>query len=529
MTFPQTGICAGFASLKEPRMDRPSVATSGLVVLAAACAWIVPVTNSMAHNADDPAAIADRLPPPAKIQVDFSRDVKPLFAKYCLNCHGPDKQQAGLRLDVQGDAVRGGDSGAAFEVGKSGGSLLIKYVAGLDPDIVMPPEGDKFSRDDVALLRAWIDQGAKWSDDPGNEAKSNATHWAFRPIQRPLLPKIKLENWVSNPIDRFILAKLEPKKIAPAPEADRRTLIRRLSLDLLGLPPAPAEIRAFLDDTRPDAYELLVDTLLASPHFGERWGRHWLDLARYADSDGYEKDSPRPFAWRYRNWVIEAINNDMPFDQFTIEQLAGDLLPNATLEQKVATGFHRNTLTNKEGGVDQEEFRVAAVVDRVNTTSTVWLGLTLGCAQCHSHKYDPILMHEYYGMFAFFNQGQEVDLAAPLPDEAEKFAQAKRAYDAAHAPFLAAISDFEKTQLPERQAAWERDLDKSSLPAWTTLEPVSITATGGAKLVRQADGSYLATGENKPVETYTLQIKVNLQGITAFRLEVLPFKLLQGY
>jgi hypothetical protein len=506
-----------FPALKELRMARPSVATSGLIVLV--LAWIA---RAAVCGADDAAAIADKLPSPAKIQVDFNRDVKPLFAKYCFNCHGPDKQQAGLRLDVQGDAVRGGDSGPAFEAGKSGTSLLIKYVAGLDPDIVMPPEGDKLTKDDVALLRAWIDQGVKWPEGSGSDAKGNAAHWSFRPIRRPELPKTKTETWAGNSIDRFILAKLEPKKISPAPEADRRTLIRRLSLDLLGLPPTPGEIRAFLDDARPDAYELLVDRLLASPHFGERWGRHWLDLARYADSDGYEKDSPRPFAWRYRNWVIDAINNDMPFDQFTIEQLAGDMLPNATLEQKVATGFHRNTLTNKEGGVDQEEYRVAAVVDRVNTTSTVWLGLTLGCAQCHSHKYDPILLHEYYGMFAFFNQGQEIDVAAPLPAEAETYAQAKRAYDATHAPFLTAISEFEKTKLAERQVAWEKDLDKSSLPAWTTLEPVSITANGSAQFAKQTDVSYLVTGENKPVETYTLRIKANLKGITALRLEVLP-------
>jgi hypothetical protein len=427
-----------------------------------------------------------------------------------------------LRLDVPGDAVRGGDSGPAFEAGKSAGSLLVKYIAGLDPDIVMPPEGYKFSNDEVALFRAWIDQGAKWPDDSSGNGKVDTRHWSFQPIRRPGDPKVKSEDWVRNPIDRFVVAKLEHLQIAPSPEANRRTLIRRLSLDLLGLPPTPAEIREFLDDTRPDAYDLLVDRLLTSPHFGERWGRHWLDLARYADSDGYEKDSPRPFAWRYRNWVIDAINNDMPFDQFTIEQLAGDLLPNATVEQKVATGFHRNTLTNKEGGVDQEEFRVNAVIDRVNTTSTVWLGLTMACSQCHSHKYDPLLMHEYYGMFAFFNQGNEVDLPAPLPAEAAAYAQAKTAYAAAHAPYLAAIADFEKTQLPDRLTAWEQGLDKSSLPTWTILEPTSIAATGGVKFVRQADGSYLATGENKPVETYTLQFQGGMEGFTAFRLDAIP-------
>jgi hypothetical protein len=498
-------------------MNRPRVGFIGLLIAAVVCA-----RHPASFGCQDAKTRTDKLPAPAKVQVDFVRDIQPLLAKHCAKCHGSEKQVSGLRLDVPGDAVRGGDSGPAFEAGKSADSLLIKYIAGLDPDIVMPPEGDLVSNDEVALFRAWIDQGAKWPDILAGDGKLNTGHWAFHPIRRPAEPSLKSEGWVRNGIDRFVATKLEALGIAPSPEADRRALIRRLSLDLLGLPPTPAEIREFLDDARPEAYEILVDRLLKSPHFGERWGRHWLDLARYADSDGYEKDSPRPFAWRYRNWVINAINNDMPFDQFTIEQLAGDLLPNATLEQKVATGFHRNTLTNKEGGTDQEEFRVAAVIDRVNTTSTVWLGLTLGCAQCHSHKYDPLLMHEYYGMYAFFNQGNEVDLPAPLPAEAEAYAQAKSAYDAAHAPYLAAITEFEKTQLPDRLTVWEQGLDKSSLPIWTILEPISIAATGGAKFARQNDGSYLASGENKPVDTYTLEFKGGLQGISALRIEVLP-------
>lgn len=407
-------------------------------------------------------------------------------------------------------------------MGKSADSLLIKYVAGVDPELVMPPDGDKLTKEEVGLLRAWIDQGAKWPRDADGGDTGAATHWAFRPIKRPELPKLDDEAKAGNAIDRFVLAKLESRKIAPAPEADRRTLIRRLSLDLLGLLPTPTEVESFTADKNPDAYEQLVDRLLASPHFGERWGRHWLDLARYADSDGYEKDSPRPFAWRYRNWVIDTVNRDMPFDQFTIEQLAGDLVPNATLEQKVATGFHRNTLTNKEGGVDQEEFRVAAVIDRVNTTSTAWLGLTMGCAQCHSHKYDPIVMHEYYGIFAFFNQGQEVDIPAPLPDEGAAYEKVKKTYDEAHAPYLAAVAAFEKDQLPARQAAWEGAVDLATLPLWTVLEPTAMTATGNAKFTKQPDGSVLVSGENKPAETYTITAKVAFQGITAFRLEVLP-------
>ncbi len=229
---------------------------------------------------------------------------------------------------------------------------------------------------------------------------------------------------IHNPIDDFVREELAKTGLEPAPEADRSTLLRRLSLDLTGLPPTPERVAKFLDDPRPDAYDRLVDELLASPHFGERWGRYWLDLARYADSDGYEKDSPRPFAYRYRDWVINAINADIPFDRFTIEQLAGDLLETQGVSddeverRRVATGFHRNTLTNKEGGADQEEFRVAATVDRVNTLGSVWFGLTLGCAQCHTHKYDPISQREYYQLFAFFNSIDETNL--PVPTEAER-------------------------------------------------------------------------------------------------------------
>src|SRR5262245_43443377 len=238
-------------------------------------------------------------------------------------------------------------------------------------------------------------------------------HWAFKAPERSPLPQVNDHRWVQSPIDAFVLARLETEQIAPSPEADRRTLIRRLSLDLLGLPPTPDACKSFLEDKRADAYEGLVDRLLASAHFGEHWGRHWLDLARYADSDGYEKDAVRPYAYLYRDWVIHAINSDMPFDQFTIEQLAGDLLPEATLEQKIATGFHRQTLTNKEGGVDQEEFRCKATVDRTSTTGTIWLGLTVGCAECHTHKYDPITQREYYQLYAFFNNASEKEIPAP--------------------------------------------------------------------------------------------------------------------
>jgi hypothetical protein len=362
----------------------------------------------------------EKLPPAAAGPVDFIHDVKPIFVERCYECHSAKKQEAGLRLDRRTDALAGGDSGLVLQPGKSADSLLIQYVSGLDQDTVMPPEGDRLTAQQVGVLRAWIDRGMPWpeeADSPSTAASSQA-HWSFQPLKRPALPAVRQVSWVRNPIDRFILTKLEGVDIEPSPEAERATLIRRLYLDLLGLPPTPEAIEAFVEDDRANAYEDLVDELLASPHFGERWGRHWLDLARYADSNGYENDKPRPDAWRYRDWVIDAFNNDMPFDQFTVEQMAGDLLPDAPLEQKIATGFHRMSLSNGTGGSDKEEFRIKAIKDRVNTTGTVWLGLTLGCCQCHSHKYDPILHREYYQLFAFFNRCDDTNI--PLGPKKEQ-------------------------------------------------------------------------------------------------------------
>jgi hypothetical protein len=277
-------------------------------------------------------------------------------------------------------------------------------------------------------------------------------HWSFQSIVRPAVPRVSSADWVRNPIDAFILRRLEEEKVEPSPVADRATLVRRLSLDLTGLPPAPDLARDFVNDPRPSAYARLVDRMLESPHFGEQWGRHWLDLARYADSDGYEKDSVRPWAWRYRDWVIQAINDDMPFERFTREQLAGDLLENATVEQKIATGLHRNTLTNKEGGVDQEEFRCQAVVDRVNTTATIWLGLTVGCAECHDHKYDPISQKEFYRLFAFFNSADEKDIAAPLDGELAAYRLAHERWRARHTQLEADRVRYAAEELPERIA-----------------------------------------------------------------------------
>jgi hypothetical protein len=335
--------------------------------------------------------------------------------------------------------------------GRSAESKLVHAAAGTDPDAKMPPTGPALTAAQVGTLRAWIDQGADYGRRAAantNSAKSD--HWAFQPIRRPAVPALATHHSpLTNPIDAFILARLEKEGLKPSPEADRGTLIRRVSLDLSGLPPTPEEVDAFVKDASPGAYERVVERLLASPHYGERWARHWLDSARYADSDGYEKDSGRPFAWRYRDWVIDALNADVPFDRFTIEQLAGDLLPGATLDQKIATGFHRNTLTNKEGGVDQEEFRVAAVVDRVTTTGKVWLGLTVGCCQCHDHKYDPLSQREFYQLFAYFNSDREADVNAPLPGEAEKLKAQQAAFDAEKAKLQSAVDEAKEKKLPD--------------------------------------------------------------------------------
>ena len=289
-------------------------------------------------------------------------------------------------------------------------------------------KGNGFRLSRSGLLRAWIDQGAKWPAEADAIASAASTHWAYKKPERPALPKVKNAAWPRNEIDLFVLARLEKEGLTPQPEVDRARLIRRVSLDLIGLPPTIEEVDAFLADKSPDAYDKVVDRLLSSPHYGERWARPWLDLARYADTNGYEKDSRRVM-WPYRDWVINALNKNMPFDEFTIEQLAGDLLPNATLDQKIATGFHRNTMINAEGGVDPEEYRVAAVIDRVNTTATVWLGTTLGCCQCHSHKYDPFKQKDYYQFMAFFNNTADIgpgeDPKLELPEAAGQGAGGK--------------------------------------------------------------------------------------------------------
>jgi hypothetical protein len=347
--------------------------------------------------------------------VDFARDVRPILDRRCVHCHGAQKQRGGLRLDSAAGLRGGGDSGPLVVPGDSAKSRLYRALTGMHAVAVMPPKGERLPPAELDLIKAWIDQGAKLPlGEKSVVAGPRSTHWSFQPVKRPPIPSTRMGP-LGNPIDAFVLARLEKEGLRPSPEADRVTLLRRLALDLTGLPPAPEDVDAFVHDRRPNAYERQVDRLLASPHHGERWGRHWLDLARYADSNGYSVDSPRSI-WPYRDWVIDALNSDLPFDRFTVEQLAGDLLPGATRSQRTATGFHRNTMINEEGGIDLEQFRVEAVIDRVNTTGAVWMGLTLGCAQCHSHKFDPISQRDYYQLFAFFNSQDEQTLPLGVPD-----------------------------------------------------------------------------------------------------------------
>jgi uncharacterized protein DUF1553/uncharacterized protein DUF1549/cytochrome c len=358
------------------------------------------------------SALAQQAKPPSFSRDDlifFEEKVRPLLHSQCLTCHSHEKKTSGLSLETREEILTGGNRGPAAEPGKPDHSRLV-HVLTFTGDVKMPPTG-QLKPDEIAVIRRWVEAGLPWPDDRTTRAayQTPSTHWSFQPPKMSAEPVVKDKMWPRNSIDRFVLARLEKEGLRPSPEADKATLIRRLSLDLLGLPPAPADVDAFLSDKRLDAYERLVERLLASPHYGERWARHWLDVARYADTNGFGFDRARVM-WRYRDWVIRALNQDMPFDQFVIEQLAGDLLPNATLDQKIATGFHRNTMINEEGGVDQEQYRIEAVFDRVKTTGAAFLGLTTGCAQCHDHKYDPISQREFYQLFAFFNNQDEPSL-----------------------------------------------------------------------------------------------------------------------
>ncbi|MEY3175408.1 MAG: hypothetical protein RLZZ436_3322 [Planctomycetota bacterium] len=424
--------------------------------------------------------------------VDFQRQIRPILSNHCLPCHGADEtsREADLRLDLREDAIR-----SAIIPGNASDSPLFHRITSPDPDVVMPPpaSGKPLTADQIRLLQDWISSGAEYQQ-----------HWAFAPIQQPQLPAEQSNDWCRNPIDGFILQRLKQAGLEPSPEADRGVLIRRLYQDLLGILPSPEETANFLADSAPDAWEQLVDRVLRNPHYGERWGRHWLDQARYADSNGYTIDGPRVM-WPYRDWVIAALNNDLPFDQFTVEQLAGDLLETPTLAQRVATGFHRNTMINEEGGVKPDQFRNEALIDRVNTTGAVWLGLTVGCAQCHSHKYDPLSHTEYYRLYAFFNAAADANSIGETVEVREQE--------------LLGWTHEQQQQITELQQLrrLRQELEKStkagdSLPGlawnWQSAPVAAVGASGSSILKIQPDGSLLAKTHAAATDTFTVKLQL---------------------
>jgi hypothetical protein len=481
------------------------------------------------------------LEPLAAAGPDFNRDVRPILSNRCFKCHGPDEanQEAGLRLDRREAALRQLDSGArAIVPGHADSSELVARIASDDPDLVMPPPHTKvsLSADEQRILTEWIEAGAEY-----------APHWAFVKPAKPGLPAVRDETLVSNPIDRFVLARLEREGLSPAAAADRATLCRRVHLDLVGLPPSPDAVDAFLADASPDAYEQLVDRLLASPRYGERWARKWLDLARYADTNGYEKDRPRTI-WPYRDWVIRALNDDLPFDQFTIRQIAGDMLPAATVDDIVATGFHRNTMLNEEGGIDPLEFRYLAMVDRVGTTGATWLGLTTACAQCHTHKYDPLTHTDYFSLFALLNNADEPDWIIPSAERSRQLADTRtrietlwqelpRHWPAGPAatqlagssePGAAAAAEGRAAvSLAERFDAWLGE-ESARAVAWRIVRPDALESSM-PHLVVLDDGSVLASGDQTKSDVYTIALpRVDLP-VRAIRLEVLPHETLPAW
>ena len=467
-------------------------------------------------------------------KVDFARNVFPIFRRSCIECHGAEKQEAELRLDQRASTFESG----TIEAGNPGDSELLRRI--LLPrghDEVMPAIGDPLPKRQIAIIRRWIQQGAEWPDEVQVDR-----HWSYIAPQRPAMPAVQNSKWAKSPIDQFVLQRLQEEGLSPSPKAASEKLVRRVFLDLIGLPPTPQEVNAFANDPSDERFEKLVDELLQRPQFGERWARPWLDIARYADSHGFQRDNLRS-VWAYRDWVIRALNEDMPFDQFTIEQIAGDLLPDATESQKIATGFHRCTPTNVEAGSIPEETRIEQVIDRVNTTGAVWLGTTLECCQCHDHKYDPFPQKDYYRLLAYFNNTEmEADRASKSPSsiafKGPKMNLSDEEKDAKRAELQKQVAS-----LKERQTARRRELN-GDLPAWATefaaslgdipqshvLDIANFESLGATDTVeRQDDGSILLVGNDPPSnDTYTIKVRTEVSGIRAFKLEALRHDQLPG-
>ena len=460
----------------------------------------------------------------APTPIDFNRDIRPILSDKCFRCHGPDDSnrkggEKGLRLDTRAGAMEDlGGGGFAIVPGKPEKSELIARILTKDDEEIMPPlKSDKtLSKSEIDLIRQWIAEGANY-----------AQHWSYEPLRPVALPAVKDTAWPKNAVDRFILAKLEPLKLRPQPEADRPTLARRVALDLTGLPPSLEEVDAFVRDSAPDAYERFVDRQLAKPAYGEHWARAWLDLARYADSKGYADDQPRTI-WRYRDYVIDALNRNLPFDQFTIEQLAGDLLPHPTQDQLFATGFHRNTMNNTEGGTDDEEFRSVAIIDRVNTTMAVWMGTSIACAQCHTHKYDPLTQTEYFQLYAILNQTEDADRSDEAPT-LEFYTAAQQKERAAATDEIARLNTkMLAARLAHTAAAekWSREFPATL--AWRFAKPTSAKSARSAAITLADDGS-IAVAAGKKTDTLTLNLTAPVgEKITALRLESIPLATLPG-
>ncbi|MFM8252693.1 MAG: PSD1 and planctomycete cytochrome C domain-containing protein [Planctomycetota bacterium] len=455
--------------------------------------------------------------------LQFGRDILPILSDNCFFCHGPDEKnrEANLRLDTEEGAIQPRETTAAIVRGKSAMSELMRRITSSDPELQMPPpkSNRKLTPQQIELVRRWIDEGAVWGK-----------HWAFEPPVRPQPPLPAADSphaqWPRNPIDHFVLDRLRQAGMSPSPAASRETLIRRVTLDLTGLPPTPEEVREFVNDSGSDAYEKVVDRLLKSPRYGERMVWEWLDAARYADTNGYQGDPTRSMYF-WRDWVIRAINDNMPFDRFTIEQLAGDLLPSPTQDQFIATGFHRNHMINGEGGRIAEESRVDYVQDRVETTGTVWMGLTFNCCRCHDHKFDPFSQREYYQLAAYFNSIDEnggadaFPLGKPIlkvmtPEIAARIEELKKR----EGDLRAAVTKVEADARPG-QAEWEKSLGSSADP-WQPLSWMELSSSGGATLKQADDHSVLVSGSNPAKDDFVLQTKLNLAGVTGFKLEALP-------
>ncbi len=466
--------------------------------------WLPPAAGLLALLLAAPVARAEGDPN----AVNFEKDIAPFLTKNCATCHDGRKKKADYRLDIRKLAFAGGESKvAAIVPGKPEESELYKRLVTDDEETQMPPGGVKVPAAQAAKVKAWIAGGAKWPDALANE-QAAPRHWAFTAPTRPVVPA-----GAKHPIDAFVQARLKREGLSPSPAADTTTLIRRLHLDLTGLPPTPAEVDAFVADKSSDGSAKLVERLLASPHYGERWGRLWLDAARYADSDGYEKDKPR-FVHFYRDYVIDAFNRDLPYDRFVIEQLAGDLLPNPTQDQRTATGFLRNSMVNEEGGIDPEQFRMEAMFDRMDAVGKSVLGLTLACAQCHTHKYDPITHADYYRLFAFLNSAHEATATVYTPANQLRRAEIVRKVEAIEADLKHKSPDW-----AAKFAAWEKALPPQV--AWVTARP-DLDTSGGEKHTVQPDGSVLAEGyaPTHSGDVYPAKLPAG-EPITAVRLELL--------